>query len=133
VKRRRFIVKAGGVLAAAGATAAVDAPNVIAQPKVQWRMPTAFPAVLDTLQGRAERLAAIVDEMTSGRFRIEVLPSGRIMPPFECFDAASKGTIEAFMATSAYCVLHEVTGPRRRLGPRRRGRVSAAPRRVIGA
>jgi len=102
VKRRRFIVKAGGVLAAAGAAAAVDAPNVIAQPKVQWRMPTAFPAVLDTLQGRAERLAAIVDEMTSGRFRIEVLPSGRIMPPFECFDAASKGTIEAFMATSAY-------------------------------
>ena len=55
-------------------------------------MPTAFPAVLDTLQGRAERLAAIVDEMTSGRFRIEVLPSGRIMPPFECFDPASKGS-----------------------------------------
>ena len=24
------------------------------------------------------------------------------MPPFECFEAASKGTIEAFMATSAY-------------------------------
>jgi TRAP-type mannitol/chloroaromatic compound transport system substrate-binding protein len=102
MERRRFIARAGGVLAAAGAAAVVDAPSVIAQPKVQWRMPTAFPAVLDTLQGRAERLAAIVDEMTSGRFRIEVLPSGRIMPPFECFDAASKGTIEAFMATSAY-------------------------------
>ena len=102
MERRRFIVKAGGALAAAGAAAVVDAPSVIAQPKVQWRMPTAFPAVLDTLQGRAERLAAIVDEMTGGRFRIEVLPSGRIMPPLECFDVASKGTIEAFMATSAY-------------------------------
>ena len=40
--------------------------------------------------------------MSGGRFRIEVSPGGQIMPPFECFDAASKGTIEAFMATSAY-------------------------------
>jgi TRAP-type mannitol/chloroaromatic compound transport system substrate-binding protein len=102
MERRRFIVKAGGALAAAGAAAGGDAPNVIAQPKVQWRMPTAFPAVLEMLQGRAERLATIVDEMSGGRFRIEALPSGRIMPLFECFDAASKGTIEAFMGTSAY-------------------------------
>jgi hypothetical protein len=35
MERRRFIVKAGGVLAAAGATAVVDAPHVIAQPRVQ--------------------------------------------------------------------------------------------------
>ena len=102
MERRRFIVKAGGSLVAAGATAIVGAPNVIAQPKVQWRMPTAWPPALDVLQGRAERLAKVVDEMSNGRFRIEVLPSGQIMPPFELFDAASKGTIEAFMATSAY-------------------------------
>ena len=102
MERRRFIVQAGGTLVAAGAAAVVDAPNVIAQPKVQWRMPTTWPPVLDTLQGRADRLATIVDEMSNGRFRIQVLPSGQIMPPFECFDAASKGTIEAFMATSAY-------------------------------
>src|SRR5262249_27905593 len=36
------------------------------------------------------------------RFRIEVFPSGQIVQPFECFDAASKGTIEAFMAVSTY-------------------------------
>jgi TRAP-type mannitol/chloroaromatic compound transport system substrate-binding protein len=41
MQRRRFIVKAGGTLVAAGAAAVVDAPNVIAQPKVQWRMSTA--------------------------------------------------------------------------------------------
>jgi TRAP-type mannitol/chloroaromatic compound transport system substrate-binding protein len=44
MKRRRFSVKAGGVLAAARAAGIVDATNVIAQPKVQWRMSTAFPA-----------------------------------------------------------------------------------------
>jgi TRAP-type mannitol/chloroaromatic compound transport system substrate-binding protein len=102
MERRRFIVKAGGALAAAGAAAVVNAPNIIAQPKVQWRLSTAFAAVFDIHQGAAQRLAKLVDEMSGGRFRIEVFPGGQIMPPFECFDAASKGTIEAFMSTGQY-------------------------------
>ena len=100
-ERRRFIATASGVVAAAAA-AIVDAPNVIAQPKVQWRMSTAWTPALDMLQGSAERLAKIVEEMTAGRFRIEVFPGGQIMPPLGCFDAASKGTIEAFMAGPYY-------------------------------
>jgi TRAP-type mannitol/chloroaromatic compound transport system substrate-binding protein len=85
------------------ATAAiVDAPNVIAQPKIQWRMSTGWTASLDVPQGAAERLAKVVEEMSGGRFRIEVFPGGQIMQPFECFDAASKGTIEAFMASPQY-------------------------------
>jgi TRAP-type mannitol/chloroaromatic compound transport system substrate-binding protein len=43
-ERRRFIVKAGGAMAAVAAAAIVDAPNVIAQPKVQWRMSTTWTA-----------------------------------------------------------------------------------------
>ena len=101
-ERRRFIVKAGGVMAAAAAGAIVDAPSVIAQPKVQWRMSTAFPPALDMIQGAAERLAKVVDETSGGRFRIEVLPGGQIMPPFACFDAASQGKIEAFMGSPQY-------------------------------
>jgi TRAP-type mannitol/chloroaromatic compound transport system substrate-binding protein len=101
--RRRFIVKAGGALVAAGAAAAVDAPHVIAQPKVQWRMSTTWTPALDVLQGSAEQLGKIVEEMSGGRFRIEVFPGGQIMPPFECFDAASKGTdIQALMAAPFY-------------------------------
>ena len=57
---------------------------------------------LDVLQGGAEQLAKVVEEMSGGRFRIEVFPGGQIMQPFECFDAASKGTIEAFMAAPFY-------------------------------
>jgi len=101
-ERRRFIVKAGGVMAAATAAAIIDAPNVIAQPKVQWRMSTAFPPALDMIQGAAERLATVVDETSGGRFRIEVFPGGQIMPPFACFDAASQGKIEAFMGSPQY-------------------------------
>jgi TRAP-type mannitol/chloroaromatic compound transport system substrate-binding protein len=105
MERRRFIVKAGGALVAAGAAACGrdDAPNVIAQPKVQWRMSTTWPAALDVLQGAAQRLGQVVEEISGGRFRIEVFPGGQIMPPFECFDAASKGTdIQAFMAAPFY-------------------------------
>ena len=100
--RRRFLVKAGGALAAMGAAAAVEAPHVIAQAKVKWRLSTAYPASLDTLHGAAERLAAIVNEMSGGRFVIEVFPGGQIMKPFDCFDETSKGTIEAFMSVPYY-------------------------------
>jgi len=60
-ERRRFIVKAGGAVAAIAASAIVDAPNVIAQPKVQWRMSTAWPPALKVMQGSALRLAKVVD------------------------------------------------------------------------
>ena len=39
-ERRRFIATAGGVVAAAVATTLVDAPNVIAQPKVHRQVPS---------------------------------------------------------------------------------------------
>jgi len=101
-ERRRFIATAGGVVAAAASAAIVDAPNVIAQPKVQWRMSTAFTAAFDIHQGAALRLAKLVEEMSGGRFRIEIFQGGQIMPSFACFDAASQGKIEAFMGSGQY-------------------------------
>jgi TRAP-type mannitol/chloroaromatic compound transport system substrate-binding protein len=100
--RRRFLVKASGVMAAAVATAAVDAPNVIAQPKIRWRMPTTWTPALDVLQGAAQRVAQIVEEMTGGRFRIEVSPAGQLMPALGVFDAAAQGTVEGFMASTVH-------------------------------
>ena len=106
-ERRRFITTAGGVVAAAAAATIVGAPNVIAQPKVQWRMSTTWTPALDVLQGAAQRLAKVVEETSGGRFRIEVFPGGQIMPPFECFAAASKGTIEGFMGAPYYWTTKE--------------------------
>jgi TRAP-type mannitol/chloroaromatic compound transport system substrate-binding protein len=106
-ERRRFIATAGGLMAAAATAAIVDAPNVIAQPKVQWRMPTAWTPSLDVLQGAAQRFAKVVEEVSGGRFRIEVYSGGQILQPLECFDAGSKGTVEAFMAVSSYWAARE--------------------------
>jgi TRAP-type mannitol/chloroaromatic compound transport system substrate-binding protein len=89
-ERRRFLAKAGVV---AAAVAIVDAPSVIAQPKVLWRLSTAYPPALDHLHGAAQRLGRIVEEMSGGMLRIDVYASGQIVQAFECFDAASKGTI----------------------------------------
>ena len=102
--RRRFIATAGGVVAAAAVASINEAPYVIAQPKVQWRMSTTWTPALDVLQGAAERLAKVVEEVSGGRFRIEVFPGGQIMQPFECFEAASQGRIEAFMGAPYYWV-----------------------------
>ncbi len=104
IERRRFLAKASGAMAAVVAAAVADAPNVIAQPKVQWRMSTTWTAALDVLQGAAQRLAKVVEEMSGGRFRIEVFQGGQIMPLFACFDAASKGTLEAFMGSDQYWI-----------------------------
>ncbi|HSF07140.1 MAG TPA: TRAP transporter substrate-binding protein [Methylomirabilota bacterium] len=100
--RRNFIAKAGGTTAAVAAVALADAANVIAQPKTQWRMSTTWSPALDHLQGSAERLAKTVEEVSGGRFRIEVFPGGQIMPPLDCFDATAKGTIDAYMGAGTY-------------------------------
>jgi len=104
--RRRFLARTGGALAGAAVTVS-SAPHVIAQPKAQWRMSTAWTAANDILQGAAQQLAKIVEEMTGGRFRIEVFPGGQIMQPFDCFEATSRGTIEAFMASAYYWTAKE--------------------------
>lgn len=96
-ERRRFIVAGSGLVAAAVSGAIVDAPYVIAQPNVQWRMSTVYTPALDILQGAAERLAKVVEEVSGGRFRIKVYPAGQILEAFECFEATSQGRIEAFM------------------------------------
>ena len=101
-ERRKFLAGAGGAVTAATAVTMIEAPNVIAQPKVQWRMATTWTPVMDLLQGAAQRLATVVGEISGGRFRIEVVPGGQIMPLLACFDATSQGTIEAFMGSGQY-------------------------------
>ena len=99
--RRRFIVKSGA-LAAAGATVAVNAPNVIAQPKYQWRLATSFPPRLPPLHDGAEMFAKIVETSTGGRLKIQVFGAGELMPGLENFDAARQGTIEAGYGAAYY-------------------------------
>jgi len=101
MERRNFLIKTA-VAAGAGAAALADAPNVIAQPKFQWRMSTTWTPALDVLQGSAQKMAKMVEDMSGGRLKIQVFAGGELMPPFGCFDATSQGTIEAFSGAPYY-------------------------------
>jgi TRAP-type mannitol/chloroaromatic compound transport system substrate-binding protein len=87
---------------AAAAAALADAPDVIAQPRIRWRLSTAWAASLKVLQGSARRVGTVVDQMSGSRFQIEVFAGDQIVKAFDCFDATSKGTIEAFMGAPSY-------------------------------
>jgi TRAP-type mannitol/chloroaromatic compound transport system substrate-binding protein len=102
MSRRKFLVKAGGMLVAAGAAVVVDAPNVIAQPKVQWRMPTMWTPANDVLINNAEIFAKTVSDVSSGRFAIKVFSAGELMPATGVFDACLNGSVEMYNGGSYY-------------------------------
>src|SRR5438445_7325978 len=65
-------------------------------------MSTTWTPALDVLQGSAQHLGKIIDDMSGGRLKIQVFAGGELMPAFGCFDAASQGTIESFMGAPYY-------------------------------
>jgi TRAP-type mannitol/chloroaromatic compound transport system substrate-binding protein len=102
MQRRKFIVRAGGVLAAAAAAPIVQAPNVIAQPKYKWRLATSWPPKFHPPGIAAELFAKTVDQMTQGRLKIDVYGGGELVPALENFEAARQGTIEAGHSAAYY-------------------------------
>jgi TRAP-type mannitol/chloroaromatic compound transport system substrate-binding protein len=98
--RRGFLAKAG--LSAAGVAAVMDAPHAIAQQRVQWRMPTFWSPANDILLGNAQKFARMVEEMSGGRFKIQVFAAGELMPAAGVFDACSQGTVEMYNAAAYY-------------------------------
>lgn len=101
--RRRFLTSAtlGGAAAAAATTLASPA---LAQetPTINWRMTSAFPKSLDTIYGGAETLSKIVSDATEGKFSIQVLAAGEIVPGLQATDAVSDGTVEAAHSVAYY-------------------------------
>jgi len=102
MKRRDALKKIGVGAAAAAAATAINAPNVIAQKKYQWKMVTTWPPKMPVLQTGAERLAQRIDEMSDGRLKIQVFAAGELVPAFGIFDAVSQGTVESGCGASYY-------------------------------
>ncbi|MFQ5828360.1 MAG: TRAP transporter substrate-binding protein [Candidatus Methylomirabilia bacterium] len=107
MERRKFLVKAGGTLMAAGAAAAVEAPNVIAQPKYQWRMATSWPPKYPIYQDGAEKFAKRVEVASGGRLKIDVYAAGELIPALGNFDAVRQGTVEVGHAAAYWWAGYE--------------------------
>jgi len=92
-----MIRKSVTLTAAALAATAVFAVNSAQaqQPKVNWKLQSAFPSGLTHLGPSAVRLVKDVEDMTDGNFVIKFHEPGALVPTLECFDAASKGSVDA--------------------------------------
>ncbi|MBV8031467.1 MAG: C4-dicarboxylate ABC transporter [Betaproteobacteria bacterium] len=88
--RRKFL---RGATAAAGATALGFPMVAKAQGPISFRFQSTWPSK-DIFHEYAQDFAKIVNDMTGGDLRIEVLPAGAVVPAFGLMEAVSKGTLD---------------------------------------
>ena len=90
-KRRAFL---GAATTAAAGAAAIAFPAVVrAQGPIVWRCQSTWPAK-DIFHEYANDYARVVNDMTGGDLRIELLPAGAVVPAFGLLDGVSKGTLD---------------------------------------
>jgi TRAP-type mannitol/chloroaromatic compound transport system substrate-binding protein len=94
--RRRSLLK--GAAVAAGA---MSAPMVSTAQTTSLRFQSTWPAK-DIFHEYANDFANKVNAMASGRLKIEVLPSGSVVPAFQLLDAVNKGTLDGGHGVVAY-------------------------------
>jgi TRAP-type mannitol/chloroaromatic compound transport system substrate-binding protein len=96
--RRRFLKSAAAATAGAGAMAT---PMIATAQAVNFRFQSTWPAK-DIFHEYANDFAKKVNDMASGRLKIEVLPSGSVVPAFQLLDAVNKGTLDGGHGVLAY-------------------------------
>ena len=95
--RRRGLLK--GAAVAAGA---MSAPMIAtAQTTTTLRFQSTWPAK-DIFHEYANDFASKVNAMASGKLKIEVLPSGSVVPAFQLLEAVNKGTLDGGHGVVAY-------------------------------
>ena len=96
--RRGFL--AGATAATAGATA-LGFPMIAKAQTVSLRFQSTWPAK-DIFHEYANDFAKKVNDMSSGRMKIEVLPAGAVVKAFDLLDAVHKGTLDGGHGVLAY-------------------------------
>ena len=96
--RRQFLQKAAVGTVAAGGLAA---PMISKAQTVNLRFQSTWPAK-DIFHEYANDFAKKVNDMAGGRLKIEVLPSGSVVPAFQLLDAVNKGTLDGGHGVLAY-------------------------------
>ena len=100
LKRRQFLK--GAALTGAAAGTSVLATPAIAQGKTEWKMVTTWPKNFPGLGTGANRFAESVTAATDGRLSIKVFAAGELVPPFESFDAVTRGAADLMHAAPYY-------------------------------
>lgn len=87
MKRRTFLASGAGIAAAA---TALSSP-AIAQGKIEWNLPTAFPKNAPGVGSNVRNFAAKVAAMSDGQLTFKVFGGGELVPPFAVEDAVQQG------------------------------------------
>ncbi len=106
--KRRIWVRLGIALAVLAVTAVVgggyhNPAKATAQAPITLKMQAAWPAGW-TLYENFTMFADRVAKLSGGRLKIETLPAGAIVPPFEMLDATHKKVIDGAHSWAAYWV-----------------------------
>lgn len=101
VDRRKFIKTVGLSSLAVGGSLGV-ASNASAARKIKWKMVTTWPKNFPGLGTGANNLARLINEMSGGRMKVKVYGANELVPPFEIFDAVSRGTAQMGHGASYY-------------------------------
>jgi TRAP-type mannitol/chloroaromatic compound transport system substrate-binding protein len=97
--RRRSLLKGAAVAAGAGA---MSAPMLAtAQTATTLRFQSTWPSK-DIFHEYASDFAKKVNDMASGKLKIEVLPAGAVVPAFQLLEAVNKGTLDGGHGVVAY-------------------------------
>jgi TRAP-type mannitol/chloroaromatic compound transport system substrate-binding protein len=97
-RRRKFLKAASTTAVAAGALAA---PAVSRAQTVSFRFQSTWPAK-DIFHELANDFAKKINDMAGGRLKLDVLPSGSVVPAFQLLDAVNKGTLDGGHGALAY-------------------------------
>ena len=96
--RRRFLKSATAGALGAGA---LGTPMVSSAQTVSFRFQSTWPSK-DIFHEYANDFAKKVNDMAGNRLKIEVLPSGSVVPAFQLLDAVNKGTLDGGHGVLAY-------------------------------
>ena len=94
--RRRSLLKGAAV-----AGAAMSAPMVAVAQTTSFRFQSTWPAK-DIFHEYALDFAKKVNDMAGNRLKIEVLPSGAVVPAFQLLEAVNKGTLDGGHGVAGY-------------------------------
>ena len=95
MKRRDLMVAAGS---AAALAACAPKPQAGAtrnsDQRFHWKMVTSWPPNFPGLGTSVVRLGEMLEKGSGGRLTIKIYGGNELVPPFEVFDAVSRGTVE---------------------------------------
>jgi TRAP-type mannitol/chloroaromatic compound transport system substrate-binding protein len=96
--RRKFVATTAH---AAGAGLAIGFPMIAQAQTVNLRFQSTWPSK-DIFHEYANDFTKKVNDMSGGRLKIEVLPTGAVVPAFQLLEAVNKGTLDGGHGVLAY-------------------------------